>query len=74
MTTNVDLSNVTDEQRAQIIREERDRIAVAHFNAQAGWASVGYDPKNFDQIIDFMNDRVRELVGGDPRIGDSNCH
>lgn len=68
-----DTSTIAAAQRAQIIREERDAIAVAHFNADAGWASAGYDPKDFDRVMQFMNDRIRDLAGGDPRIGDSNA-
>ena len=53
--SNVDISNITAEQRARILREERDLVALA-----------GGDPR----FVDHMNARINAL-GVDTMTGDT---
>jgi carbamoylphosphate synthase large subunit len=61
MTPEADISNVTVEQRAQIIREERDQLVLAWVRGQLN---------DMTGAEDFLNARIRKL-GVETMTGDT---
>jgi hypothetical protein len=68
MTGNVDISNVTAEQRAQIIREERDQLVLAWVQGKL---------REMSGAENWLNARIQDLgvetMTGDTTEGHESC-